>query len=153
MSTTLYYLGPREDFENEKPYFINYPVSGFSGALQTNMNHLPYKGIQIHDIRDNEADFHLDTQGFQLVKHSTNLSNEDFEDDATIRARYYPEMVQLVKDELQATKVFVFEHTVCRLRISTTNLSLTELASDAYSRHERLWMPTEAKAPSWRPHR
>jgi len=76
---------------------VNWPVAGTPGAEQTNLSHQLYENIAIHNIRGNEDNFQIDVQGFQLVKHATKLPNSDFENDAIVRANYYPEMVDLVK--------------------------------------------------------
>lgn len=111
-TTSLYYLSKLPLYENEKPYFVNWPVSKVPGAEQTNLSHQKYTNIDVYNIRGMEHDFHIDTQGFQLCNHSTSVENSEFEDDAAIRAKYYPEMVKLVTNELGASDAFVFEHTV-----------------------------------------
>jgi hypothetical protein len=112
VKTKLYYLAPLEKYLTTKPYFVNWPVHDTPGAEQTNLSHKIYNDIYINDIRGSENEFRIDTQGFQLVSHSTALTNDDFEDDSVIRAKYYPEIENLIKTTLGATRVLVFEHTV-----------------------------------------
>jgi hypothetical protein len=39
------------------------------------------------------------------------MTNNDFESDHDVRAKYYTEIVKLLKQTLGATKVVLFEHT------------------------------------------
>jgi hypothetical protein len=115
VQTSLYYLAKLPLYEEEKPYFLNWPVAGVPGAEQTNLSHKRQENINVYDIRGREADFSIDEQGFQLVNLVTKVGNDDFENDATVREKYYPEVVDLVKRELGASAAFVFEHTASYL--------------------------------------
>jgi hypothetical protein len=46
-----------------------------------------------------------------LLRHNTSMTNNDFESDHDVRAKYYTEIVKLLKQTLGATKVVLFEHT------------------------------------------
>ena len=50
----------------------------------------------MHDIAGDEDRYTLDSHGFQIYKHSS--KERDFEDDDKIKAEYYPETDQLLKD-------------------------------------------------------
>ena len=52
--------------------------------------------VTVHDIRGEEGKYTLDGQGFQIYKHSS--VEKDFLDDEQIKAQYYPEVEQLLKD-------------------------------------------------------
>src|ERR1700761_3392594 len=66
--------------------------------------------VRIEDARGREAEFTLDRNGFQLVKAPTAM--RDFYDPDEIKRVYYPEVEQLLKDKLGASRVFVFDHNV-----------------------------------------
>ncbi|KAI1633618.1 amino acid permease-domain-containing protein [Biscogniauxia mediterranea] len=66
--------------------------------------------VHIEDISDRESEFTLDVQGFQIHPHVS--QEKDFVDDAHIKAVYYPETEQLLKDVTGASKVFIFDHTI-----------------------------------------
>jgi hypothetical protein len=66
--------------------------------------------VVIRNGRRAAADFTLDRNGFQLVRHDTKVV--DFFDEAEIRATYYPEMEALVKAQSGASRVVVFDHTL-----------------------------------------
>ncbi|CEL03044.1 hypothetical protein ASPCAL04202 [Aspergillus calidoustus] len=111
--TKLYYLTPLEEYKTTKPYYVNWPVDDISGARQTNLSHTAYEDIKIEDIRGAESSLCIDVEGFQLAKHATHMRNEEFEKDIIVRQKYYPEIREFVKETLNASRVFIFEHTVC----------------------------------------
>lgn len=52
--------------------------------------------VTIHDVRGKEDQYTLDKNGFQFHKHVS--KEKDFLDDEHIKAVYYPETEQLLKD-------------------------------------------------------
>ncbi|KAI4864402.1 amino acid permease-domain-containing protein [Hypoxylon rubiginosum] len=68
--------------------------------------------VHITDVTGNEAKYTLDGNGFQYHHHVA--EEKDFVDDAHIKAVYYPETEQLLKDVTGASKVFIFDHTIRR---------------------------------------
>ena len=52
--------------------------------------------VTVHDIRGDEANITLDKNGFQIYPHVS--KEKDFLDDEKIKAEYYPEVEQLLKD-------------------------------------------------------
>ena len=68
------------------------------------------RDVTIEDGRGREAEFTIDRNGFQLVKAPTAVA--DFYDPQEIKRVYYPEVEQLLKDKLGASRVFVFDHNV-----------------------------------------
>jgi hypothetical protein len=55
-------------------------------------------------------DLSLDRQGFELVRHSTDV--HDFYDAEEVRGVYYPEVERLLKNATGADKVVIFDHQV-----------------------------------------
>ncbi|CAG9949516.1 unnamed protein product, partial [Clonostachys rosea f. rosea IK726] len=105
--TSLWYLQRLPIYTTQKPYYVNFPVPQNDAApAQHNILHERYDGIDIHDIRGNEDAFKIDTHGFQLVRDSTSMSNDDFEQDSIIRQRYYPEIISLVTKTLGLPGLF-----------------------------------------------
>ena len=66
--------------------------------------------VEINDGRTSQEQFSLDEEGFEFVRHDTQV--RDFLDPEEIKAAYYPEIQQLVKDHSGATRVDIFDHTV-----------------------------------------
>jgi hypothetical protein len=52
--------------------------------------------VIVHDISGDEDKYTIDSHGFQYVKHES--KEKDFLDDEQIKAVYYPETEQLLKD-------------------------------------------------------
>ncbi|KAI5867556.1 amino acid permease-domain-containing protein [Durotheca rogersii] len=68
--------------------------------------------VHITDVSGREAEFTLDGNGFQYYRHTA--QEKDFADDDHIKAVYYPETEQLLKDVTGASKIFIFDHTIRR---------------------------------------
>lgn len=52
--------------------------------------------VIIHDIAGDEDKYTLDSHGFQFVKHES--KEKDFHNDENIKAEYYSEIEQLIKE-------------------------------------------------------
>jgi hypothetical protein len=52
--------------------------------------------VLVKDITGEEDKYTLDSHGFQIYRHSS--KEKDFLDDDKIKAEYYPEIEQLLKD-------------------------------------------------------
>jgi hypothetical protein len=66
--------------------------------------------IRIEDGRGREHEFTLDRNGFRLVRKPSHVV--DFYADDEVKRVYYPEVERLLRDELGASRVFIFDHTV-----------------------------------------
>ena len=66
--------------------------------------------VDIHNGRPGAAGFSLDREGFIFINHGTKVQN--FYDEAEVKAVYYPEIEQLVKEVTGASRVVVFDHTL-----------------------------------------
>ena len=65
--------------------------------------------VAISDARAAAHDFSLDREGFELVRHETEV--RDFYDDDEVRAVYDLEVEHLLKQATGASRVVVFDHT------------------------------------------
>src|SRR5437868_2677262 len=103
LPATLHYLkrGP------EKP--VRYVFDPPPGVPQWNGIDDP-REIRIEDGRGREHEFTLDRNGFALVKAPSQVS--DFYSDEEIKRTYYPEVEQLLRDKIGASRVVIFDHTV-----------------------------------------
>jgi hypothetical protein len=66
--------------------------------------------MTIQDARRLTLPPHIDREGFALVRSPTAVT--DFYDPAVVQARYYPEVIDLLKHRTGATEVRIFDHTV-----------------------------------------
>jgi hypothetical protein len=103
LTATLNYLKPGP----EKPAY--YVVDPPPGVPRWNGVDDP-REVSIEDARGRESEFTLDRNGFALVESPTAVS--DFYDPEEIKRVYYPEVEQLLRDKLGASRVFVFDHNV-----------------------------------------
>lgn len=105
----LNYFQPPKD--GSKPWnFVEKPKDG----PQRNFDDLP-KEVKISDIRGKETTFTLDNDAFAVVQNVPDSAESDFADDGSIKRNYYPEVEQLLLDNvLGSTKVVIFDHTIRR---------------------------------------
>lgn len=110
VTSELVFLQRDPKHQIEKPYKLQYDPG----------NDLPRKncvdelreGIVIHDLRGNEHDFTLESNGFCVMKLESQLNPEDFDDDAKIKNVYYNELKSLLKAKLGARRIEILEHGV-----------------------------------------
>src|ERR1700761_139607 len=68
------------------------------------------RNVTIHNGRLVKEGFALERSGFHFIRHDTQM--RDFFDDDEIARVYYPEMEALIKAEIGASRVVVFDHTL-----------------------------------------
>ena len=107
--TTLNYYAPIEPTD-ETPY--SYRDDPPAGKPKTNIGKAPHD-VVINDARGHEHELTLDTSGFQFVNHVS--EEKEFDDDERIKDLYYKEVEELLKKEVGAKRIFIFDHTL-RLR-------------------------------------
>lgn len=79
--------------------------------------------MDIEDGWPRVAEFSAEREGFEL--HDFDAGFRDFDDDAAIHARFYPQVVAFVKKHTGASRVLVFDHTIRKrmpadLKVQTT---------------------------------
>jgi hypothetical protein len=100
---------------------LNYtiPIDGIMPVTETPADGSPVRStketVEPHTVRIENARpllgrFTLDGNGFVVVEHPTKVT--DFYDESQIRNVYYPEMIELVKQQSGAARVVVFDHTL-----------------------------------------
>ncbi|RYP40356.1 hypothetical protein DL767_001768 [Monosporascus sp. MG133] len=104
VDTVLNYHKPNEDGSPPQPTYVDRP--------ETYERPVDVHPVHITDITGKESDYTLDKNGFQVVPHTA--QEKDFLDDDQVRAAYYPETEQLLKDVTGASKIFIFDHTIRR---------------------------------------
>ncbi|KAI0544275.1 hypothetical protein F4679DRAFT_42827 [Xylaria curta] len=104
VEAVLNYFKDNEDGTPPAPTYVNRP--------ETYERPVAPQNVKITNIAGREAEFTLDKQGFQVVPSVA--QEKDFLDDEHIKAVYYPETEQLLKDVTGASKIFIFDHTIRR---------------------------------------
>jgi len=103
IETSMNYLVSKD--ERPAAYMYEPPV----GTPRRSGNYSRYP-MSIINGRAVDQELTLDAQGFMLRQHETKVV--DFYDEKEVKAVYYPEVEQLVKEATGATKVVVFDHNV-----------------------------------------
>lgn len=104
--TSLNYYAP---IGTEAPFqYVRDPPEG---TPKHNIGLEPHPAV-IHDVRGKEDTVGLDKTGFQFVKHVS--EEKEFLDEERIKTVYYKEVEELLKKEVGAKRVFIFDHTIRR---------------------------------------
>ena len=70
------------------------------------------KEVQVENIRGKEETVSLHTAGFQFYNNRPSKL-KSFSNDEEIQKEYYPECEELLKELTGATKVLIFDHSMC----------------------------------------
>lgn len=71
---------------------------------------LEERELPVHDARHNQAAFSLERNGFQLIRHTSDVA--DFRDKNELNSVYQAEMEAFIKSVTGAARVHVFDHTL-----------------------------------------
>ncbi|RFU75259.1 hypothetical protein TARUN_7001 [Trichoderma arundinaceum] len=105
VETILNFHKDNEDGSPPAPSYAGKPESFTARPIASHK-------VTIHDVAGEEDKYTLDKNGFQIYRHPS--VEKDFVDDEQIKALYYPETEQLLKDVTGASKIFIFDHTIRR---------------------------------------
>ncbi|KAI0794358.1 hypothetical protein C8Q74DRAFT_1315127 [Fomes fomentarius] len=106
VQTTLNYLKPLDD---QPP--MQYVGTTVHGETKTNVGVDPRQAV-VHDIRGREAEFNLNTHGFQFLRWPS--VEREFVDEDAIKSKYYSEVETILKQATGAKRVHIFDHTIRR---------------------------------------
>ena len=98
---------------------------------------LDIRPVLIADGRDAAASFSLDQEGFAFINEASVVQN--FEDNAEVEQKYYPEVRDMVTHLLGAREVEIFDHTI---RVTDPKTTYRRPASHAHNDY------TESSGPS-----
>lgn len=105
VDAVLNYLTPMAD----RPHNYTYdPPPGVARSNATPEAHV----VSIYSARPALSSFTLDNEGFAVLRQKSAV--RDFWDEDELRAVYYPEVEQAMKQATGASKVFIFDHTLRR---------------------------------------
>src|SRR6478752_260782 len=144
VTATLNFFNPPSD--NSTPY--NHVDTPPKGLPQRNFTDNPQPTV-IHDIRGHESKYHLDRDAFQVIQDVPPSSEVDFVDDDSIKENYYPELEQLLLNNVPGSnRVFFFDHTIRRQTPNATRAPVTRVHIDqtaaAVAQRVRRYFPGEA---------
>jgi hypothetical protein len=108
----LSYIEPMSD----KPHSLEYePPPGVPRTTAVYREHM----VTIRDVRPAASALSLEREGFQLVTAASGV--RDFSDREAVQTRYYAETVSLLEALTGASRVVVFDHTIRRRMLGTTD--------------------------------
>jgi len=79
-------------------------------SVQLNPPGTDPQAVEIHDGWPQVDQFSLDREGFELKPFTARF--DQFDDDASIHQRFYPQVIDFVKQHTGARRVVVFDHTI-----------------------------------------
>ncbi|KAI1086008.1 hypothetical protein F5B19DRAFT_498764 [Rostrohypoxylon terebratum] len=120
VTATMIYNADLPIYKKEKLYASNIPCP--PGVPTTNHRGEFRDGILITDMRHDLKGYHLDKQGFEVVRHGLRIDRSDFEDDAWVEHNYYPIIEEMLQNRLGNVRVQIFDHTV---RFEKNNIMLS----------------------------
>jgi hypothetical protein len=89
----------------------NYAFDPPLGLPRSNTVHETHR-VSIHSVRGKAPEVSLDREGFELLRHTSDV--HDFYNEDEVRTVYYPEAERLIGEATGADRVFIFDHTVRR---------------------------------------
>ena len=101
----LNYLGPVEG----RPFTYTYPPP--AGQPRSNITAAPHR-VTVRDLRPIAGQVSLDREGYAVAQGASALRS--FDDEAAIRATYYPESARILQAATGAARVHIFDHTIRR---------------------------------------
>ena len=101
-------------YHYEKPFqiFSDIPPDSFD-QRKTNLRFEGAEPEQVHDVRGEEELYTLDRHGFQYVKHTSKLTDDELRDSRVVEDSYYRECEAVLRQKLEGVdQVLVFDWRV-----------------------------------------
>lgn len=101
-----------KDVQTELNYYLDTgapPEPAYVGKPESYNRPVDTRKVTIHDVRGRESQTHLDTVGFQYVKHES--KEKTFDDDQRIKEEYYPEVEEVIKNTYELAFPCLFRET------------------------------------------
>lgn len=98
---------------------------------------------EVHDVRGHESEFSIDVQGFEYIKHTSEISADQFKDKAFVDAHYLPECEKLLKARFEGVDRIHFLHwRVCSQKSNAqSHTMLIRPNKDSKNRKQRPHLP------------
>lgn len=144
IDTTLnFYLAPSD---GAPPH--NYVEKPPRGQPQRNFGDVAQL-VHINDARGHEQEFDIDQHAFATLNGYPHNSKIDWDNDASVREHYYPEVEKLLFENIPGTsRVLLFDHTIRRANpnahrapVTRVHIDQTQKSASARVRHH---LPEEA---------
>ncbi len=142
VTADLKFYAPPPD--GSKPF--NYPGEPPRGQVQRNFGDADTP-VTIKDIRGQESLYNLDENAFATLKTGPSAEN-DFTSDESIIEKYYPEVEQLLLQNVASAKrIFIFDHTIRRINGNRPPVLRVHIDQNKAAAGERVhhFLPDEAE--------
>ncbi|KAI1194880.1 hypothetical protein F5X97DRAFT_309774, partial [Nemania serpens] len=109
VATKIFYLARLDRYKTDKPFMHTFDLPPGVGE-KTNHEYISQES-SVTDVRGQEKEFSLDVHGFQFCNWPTSLSPPDFDDNDSVKNRYYTEIRQHILGTFSnTTEVIVLNH-------------------------------------------
>jgi len=85
-----------------------YKATSITTTKRSNFEQTPVL-VTIHDLRDKEHSFNLDTNGFEVAKYN-GFMQEEFDDESETQTNHYEEISNFLKKHLAASRVIIYDY-------------------------------------------
>lgn len=96
----LLYARRLDLYKSTKPYLITFDVAGLGSDVPQSNLHLAPSDTSFCNIRTSGKDFKLGVNGFEVRHLPSSLSVEEFQDEDSVRLKYFPEIKALIREVL-----------------------------------------------------
>jgi len=111
LEASIYFLENNEIYRTEKPYHLQYPISGVERSnLRTQKNeHIP-----IRDLRGREDEIGFENNGIAILEMETSMTYEEFNDKEKLKNVYCEEVGNALLQYTGAKEVQIYDFDVRR---------------------------------------
>ena len=142
VTVSLQFYAPPAD--GSKPW--NYVVQPPEGRPKRNFGDADLP-VTIKDIRGEESLYNVDDHAFAILKTGPSVE-QDFTSDESIKENYFPEVEQLLMENLVGAKrIFIFDYTLRRVNSDRPPVLRVHIDQNKVAAHGRVrhFLPTEAE--------
>ncbi|KAF7512944.1 hypothetical protein GJ744_012047 [Endocarpon pusillum] len=105
--SSIYFLQRDALYDSKKVFELKFEPP--SGMPKSNMRLEKRDGIKIQDIRDREAQYSFDRNGFSILRANFGMPAKAYYEEYLLRQRYFPKLAHAVKEHLSASQVRIFD--------------------------------------------
>lgn len=110
--TTIQHLAPLDKYQNEKSFEIMLDMSD-QGHAQSNYELLEAT-VDVIDAQPTRGQWSMEANGFEFLSAPSELIDDDFDDEAQVKSRYYQEGISAMERLYPpGTEVYVLSYQAC----------------------------------------
>ncbi|KAH7109594.1 hypothetical protein B0J11DRAFT_586449 [Dendryphion nanum] len=102
--------------ESSKQAYMYIKKAPLAGVPFTNIQPMPVM-VHLHDLRGKESCVNLDNNSLEVLLKVPRPVSTNFDDEDSIKRTYYPKVErQLRRVILNASKIYIFRHSICHTK-------------------------------------